>query len=141
MLVQRSRSVIALKRRQCGFTLIEVLVALVIIAIACTAVVRAISSGILVSSHLQTSLVSRWVADNVLAQLQNGLLPSPRQNAEQNGTVKMWERNWAWSATTSADSSNAYYQQVVINVGSTDGKSNYYQLRGFVWDPLTKAVG
>lgn len=128
------------KKTAKGFTLIEVLIALVIIAIACTAVVRAISSGILVSSHLETSLVSRWVADNVLAQLQNGVLPSMRQNAQQNGTVHMWKRSWAWTASVSSDSSNAYYQQVEINVGSTDGQHNYYQLHGFIWDPQTAAA-
>ncbi len=70
-----------------AFTLIEVLVALLIIAIACAAVIRAMTQGVRTTSHLQSAIVSRWVATNVLAELQNGLLPSLRQNAEQNGVI------------------------------------------------------
>ncbi|MDF1796911.1 MAG: type II secretion system minor pseudopilin GspI [Coxiellaceae bacterium] len=115
--------------------MIEVLVALVIIAIACAAVIRAISQGVLTTSHLQSSIVSRWVAGNVLAQLQNGTLPSLRENAEQNGKVSMWNRQWTWAATASDTSSSPYYQQVQIYIGNKTGKVRYFHLAGFVWDP------
>ena len=118
-----------------AFTLIEVLVALVIIAIACTAVVKAMSDGILVSSHLKNALASRWVASNVLSQLQNGLLPSMRDNPTQGGKVSMWNHQWGWQAQAPADASNAYYQRVNIFIGSVDGKKQYYRLDGFIWDP------
>ncbi|MDF1655596.1 MAG: type II secretion system minor pseudopilin GspI [Coxiellaceae bacterium] len=118
-----------------AFTLIEVLVALVIIAIACAAVIRAMSQGVLTTTHLQTSIVSRWIAGNVLAQLQNGALPSLRDNAEQNGKVSMWNRQWTWAANASDSSSSNYYQQVQIYVGDPKGKKKYFHLAGFVWDP------
>lgn len=121
-----------------AFTLVEVLVALVIIAIACTAVVKAMSDGILVSSHLRQELVSRWVASNVLSQLQNGLLPSLRDNPDQSGKVTMMGRQWGWRAQAPADLSNSYYQQVNIFVGSVDGQKQYYRLDGFVWQPQTQ---
>ena len=121
-----------------AFTLIEILVALVIIAIACAAVVRAMSQGVLTTSHLQSSIVSRWIAGNILAELQNGQLPSLRQNSEQNGVVSMWNRQWTWGATVS--SGTPYYQQVQIYVGNKTGKVKYYHLAGFVWDPPKQQV-
>ncbi len=127
-------------RRALAFTLIEILVALLIIAIACSAVIKAMSDGILVSSHLQRSLVSRWVASNVLAQLQNGMLPSLRSNSDQSGSVDMWHQKWAWHAVASADS--AYYQQVTISVGPNANKLTDYHLYGFVWQqPTSRRAG
>lgn len=123
-----------------AFTLIEVLVALVIIAIACTAVVKAMSDGVLVSSHLRQALTSRWVASNVLSQLQNGLLPSLRDNPQQAGKVSMMGKQWGWQAQALADASNSFYQQVNIFVGSVDGKHQYYRLDGFVWQPKMQRV-
>lgn len=122
-----------------AFTLIEVLVALLIIAIACVAVVKAMTEGIMVSTHLQQSVVSRWVAQNVLAQLQNGMLPSMRDNSEQDGKVMMWHRRWHWSAHR--DSSGPYYQQIVIKVGPLNSDRSYYRLVGFVWQPQTSRGG
>ena len=122
-----------------AFTLIEVLVALLIIAIACVAVIKAMTEGIEVSTHLQQSVVSRWVAQNTLSQLQNGMLPSMRDNTEQDGNVTMWRRQWHWVAKQ--DVSTPYYQRVVITVGPPNSDRSYYRLVGFIWQPQASQRG
>jgi general secretion pathway protein I len=61
-------------RRSAGFTMIEVLVALAIIAIALGASLRAVGSLATNSSRLHERMLAGWSADNVLAtmRLQRG---------------------------------------------------------------------
>jgi len=53
-----------------GFTMIEVLVALAIIAVALAASLRAVGSLAVGESELHQRLLAGWSADNALAQLQ-----------------------------------------------------------------------
>ncbi|MGY8526597.1 type II secretion system minor pseudopilin GspI [Paracidovorax citrulli] len=57
-------------RRPRGFTLIEVLVALTILAVALTAAMRAMGAMIETGSALQQRMLAGWTADNLLVQLR-----------------------------------------------------------------------
>ncbi|MDS0857233.1 type II secretion system minor pseudopilin GspI [Burkholderia pseudomultivorans] len=57
-------------RRARGFTMIEVLVALAIIAIALAASIRAVGTMATGASDLHRRLLAGWSADNALAQLR-----------------------------------------------------------------------
>lgn len=56
-------------RRARGFTLIEVLIALAIVAIALAASIRAVASMAQATSDLHARLLAGWSADNTLAEL------------------------------------------------------------------------
>lgn len=61
-----------------GFTLIEVLVALTILAVALTAAMRAMGSMIDAGASLQQRMLAGWSADNQLAMLRLGKVwPDP----------------------------------------------------------------
>ncbi|MBN2648010.1 MAG: type II secretion system minor pseudopilin GspI [Thiotrichales bacterium] len=55
---------------QRGFTLIEVLIALVVAAIALSALSRALGVSAQSQSYLEEKIVATWVAQNTLLQLQ-----------------------------------------------------------------------
>jgi general secretion pathway protein I len=57
-------------RRAAGFTLLEVLVALVIVGTALGASMRAVGSLTQNSSALRTSMMATWSAENRLAQIR-----------------------------------------------------------------------
>lgn len=78
-----------------GFTLLEVLVALAVVAIALGALARAASQAIDTQQALEERSLALWVADKVLAemQLETALAPGRRQGQESMGN-----RDWHWDA-------------------------------------------
>ena len=58
--------------QQRGFTLLEILVALSIVAIALTAVFRALGAGTRSAESLGDRLLADWIADNRLVELRVG---------------------------------------------------------------------
>jgi len=64
------KSLIAPSSRQHGFTMIEVLVALVIVAVALAASIRAVGSVANTAAALHQRLLAGWSADSVLVDLR-----------------------------------------------------------------------
>lgn len=60
------------RRRTAGFTLIEVLVAVAILAIAMAAVVKATTENSANASYLRDKTFASWIASNKLAEMQMG---------------------------------------------------------------------
>ena len=60
------------RRRQAGFTLLEVLVALVIVGTALGASLRAVGSLTANSDGLRTAMMATWSAENRLVQIRLG---------------------------------------------------------------------
>ena len=78
-----------------GFTLLEVLVALVVVAVALAALARAGSQALDTQVALEERTLALWVADNVLAELrlESSILAGRRQ-----GQRRMGQRDWSWQA-------------------------------------------
>ena len=81
--------------RACGFTLLEVLVALAVTALAIAALWKALSQGMVVAQGLPERSAARWVAHNrIVLRQAAGEWPVPRAyqgSAEMgagNGTGK-----------------------------------------------------
>ena len=119
-----------------AFTLVEVLIALVILAIALTAIVVAVNSSLRNTGHLKNNIEIRWVASNVLSKLQVGLLQVPMQSKHLDGNSKMLKRTWYWDAarvTGINQAKNKVYQRVVIKVYATSNHVHpIWKLQGFV---------
>lgn len=87
-----------MKNKIKGFTLIEVLIALLIIAIALAAVMKAMTQSIRVTAHVKTSMASHWVAMNVLSEMQLGMLQLPIDKGIIRGSTVMFGNTWRWQA-------------------------------------------
>jgi general secretion pathway protein I len=77
-----------------GFTLIEVLVALAIVAIGMAAVMGALTSSANTISYLRDKTFAQWVALNQIANLRLSGQQPPTGNS--NGDTDFAGRSWHW---------------------------------------------
>lgn len=76
-----------------GFTLLEVLVALVVVAVAVAALGRAGSQVLDSQAELEKRTLALWVADNVLAEFR---LEPAIESGRRRGSSSMGGRTWHW---------------------------------------------
>jgi general secretion pathway protein I len=83
-----------------GFTLIEVLVALAVVAIGMAAVLGALSSAADTTSYLRDKTFAEWLALNKIATLRlQGQIPS---TGDTNGDTDFAGRSWHWRQDVTA---------------------------------------
>jgi general secretion pathway protein I len=80
--------------RQSGFTLLEVLVAVTILAVAMGAVIKVASENARNAAYLRDRTHAHWVASNVMARYRAGMEEPTR--GTRRGAVIMAEREWYW---------------------------------------------
>ncbi len=97
---------------QRGFTLLEVLVALAVIAIAMGGVMRAVSSNISNTGYLQEKTLAHWIAMNKMNEYM-ALEKFPTAGSRDKGSVVYAGHEWAWSAETKKESIMDYELGVV----------------------------
>ena len=82
---------------QCGFTLLEVLVALAILAIGMLAVLSTVGTSTRLSGQLRDRTFAGWVAMNELTSLR--LTGSWPATDTLDGDADMAGRKWHWTVT------------------------------------------
>jgi general secretion pathway protein I len=100
-----------------GFTLIEMLVALAILAIALAAVQRSVTVSIDNAFELKQRLLASWVADNRLAELRaTRLIPA---TGEVRGEETQAGITFHWKSQVST-TPNPFVERVEIRVMATN---------------------
>jgi general secretion pathway protein I len=87
-------------RRTCGFTLIEVLVALAIVTIGMAAVLGALTSSANTVSYLRDKTFAQWVALNQIATLR--LSGQMTATGNSDGNTDFAGRSWHWRREVTA---------------------------------------
>lgn len=82
-----------------GMTLLEVMVALAIFALAGTAIMKAASEHLHSIGILEETTYATWVANNKLAEAQLNKQWPPKNN--DKGEVEMASRKWQWKQLVS----------------------------------------
>ena len=113
-----------LRAPEAGFTLIETLVALAILALSAVSLLGATEAHIARIGALETRAAAQWVAENYLAELTLGLAPSDTPDP-MNGIAFTVEA--IRSATLDPD-----LEQVEIVARDTVDGRDYSHLIGFV---------
>jgi general secretion pathway protein I len=83
-----------MRPRPRGFTLLEVLIALAVLALALTALVRAAGLGSRDFAGLRERTLAGWVAANVVAETRlSERNPAP---GKRDGQARLGGRDWRW---------------------------------------------
>ena len=117
-------------RRVRGFTLVEVLVALVVVALGLTALMVAVNGTARTSGLLRDKTLAQWIALNRLAEVRLNVVKFG-QNTD-TGELNFASRKWHYD-TRYFDTSIASMKRVVVRVYLGDAKTK--------GNPIAQAVG
>jgi general secretion pathway protein I len=116
-------------RRASGFTLVEILVALAVLAIALTAAARSLGAAIDTTAALRERMLARWVAEDKLSDLElRGEWPALDT---KEGDAEIGGRKFHWIQETGA-TPYARMRRVEVSVVLPGGKVPLSRLTGFV---------
>lgn len=101
--------------KQKGLTLIEVLVALAIIGIAMTAIIKAVSQNIHSTSYLQKKTIAMWVAQEVINETRAHLLNIGNSSDNQKLTTEMLGSDWYWHLQQE-ETPNERIKKIIVKV-------------------------
>lgn len=122
--------------RQAGFTLLEVLIALAVLALSMSAAIKAVADYTNNQSYLRDRTFALWVARNVLVEFQVG--NEWPDVGERKGTKEMGDREWRWLAITSQTDEEDLRRldvEVYPFESDTDDESPVSVLSGFLVRP------
>lgn len=116
-----------------GFTLIEVLVAMTILAVGVSALVVSAAASTQRAETLRTREIARWVASNALAEWQ--AVPGWPDVGTTNTEVEMVQQRW-FVRTRTQRVADADLRRLDIEVrAERDTESYLYSVTGFVGNP------
>lgn len=119
--------------RNCrGFTLIEVMVALVVAALALVAVMASISQMIDAGAAMRDRTYASWIAQNKIAELR--LANTEPEVSTSNGEVEFAGLEWAWTATIS-ETGVQYLYRVDVGVSFAGSEDVVRTVTGFIGEP------
>lgn len=104
VLKSKYRSLPTLSSAQ-GFTLVEVMVALMIVAMALPALVILVMSQVDGAAHIRNKTYAMWIAENELTRLtllnNKELFPNYKLAEKDSGKSEMMGLQWQWQFETS----------------------------------------
>lgn len=117
---------------QKGLTLLEVLVALVILALALTAIIKATTENIRATAYLQKKTQATWVGLNVLNQVRLELQSLPEAPEKRSAQETWLGQSWEWQAYRSP-TPNPHIQEVEVKVFHLPETQAVTELRGYLY--------
>ncbi len=122
-----------MKRSNHGFTLLETLVALAILAIALVAALRSVGNTALATAGLRERALADWVAQDRLAEYRaSAAFPAPGRN---EGRARQGRSDFVWRETISG-TPNALFRRIEVRVFDGTGGEQLSSATGFVSRPL-----
>lgn len=129
--------------REGGFTLIEVLVALAIVAIGMAAVLGTLTSSASTVVYMRDKTLANWVALNHIAEQR--LRPQMPQLGKTDGDIDFAGQKWHWSQETVATAVQGMVRMDVhvrpADVKADEDRGWYVTLSGIMGDAVASPRG
>jgi len=120
-----------------GFTLIEVLVALFVFAVAMVALVQAGTHRADNLGYLRDRTLASWIASDRITAIR--LDPAAAAIGTRDGALEMAGRNWFWAAEVAA-TRDASVRRVSVTVATGADAEALARLTGYVPVPGVRAA-
>jgi general secretion pathway protein I len=117
---------------QKGLTLLEVLVALVILAVALTAIIKATTENIRATGYLQEKTLATWVGLNAMNKARLDLLQLPQVPEYRAVSEVFLGQDWEWQGFRSP-SKNPRIQEVHVKVFHLPDHRFVTELTGYLY--------
>jgi general secretion pathway protein I len=125
-----------MKKGASGFTLIEVLVALAVLAIALSALIKGGSDNAANAAYLRDKTLAHWVAMNRVTELQ--LQPQWPATGKRHGTAEMGDREWRWD-TEVKTTPDGDVRRLIVTVSELDSEGVLDEVVAFLAKPPPQA--
>lgn len=116
-----------------GFTLIEVLVALAILSIALTAIIKATSQNIKNTLYLQEKTISAWVGTKIITETRLGIIKLPAPPDVTHKQTHMFNQVWPWQAHLSI-TPNRRIRKITVEVFAPKNQRKLITLESYLYD-------
>ncbi|HSM29660.1 MAG TPA: type II secretion system minor pseudopilin GspI [Woeseiaceae bacterium] len=121
------------RRRGSGFTLIEVMVALVIVSLALAGIAASMGQMIDTANTMRDRTFASWIAQNQIAEMRlAGVIP---EVGESSGEVDYANTTWAWTADVS-ETGVENLLKVDVSVSYAGSDDRIRQVTGFIGEPV-----
>tara|TARA_Y100000389_G_C17469308_1_gene528779 strand:+ start:7040 stop:7480 length:441 start_codon:yes stop_codon:yes gene_type:complete len=115
-----------------GFTLLEVMVALAIVALSLMAVTSSIVQMIDSANIMRDRTYATWIAQNIITEYRLALLTP--EVGDSNGEVLFMNRDWSWRAVVENSGVNNLYR-INVEVSLEGNDNNIRTITGFIGQP------
>ena len=124
--------------RVTGFTLIEVMVALVIVSLALAGIAASMGQMIDTANTMRDRTFASWIAQNQIAEMRlAGVIP---EVGETSGDVDFANASWSWTADVSETGvENLLKVEVTVSYAGFDQPVR--QVTGFIGEPVAPGQG
>ena len=124
--------------RVAGFTLLEVMVALVIVSLALAAVAASMGQMIDTANTMRDRTFASWIAQNKIAELRlAGVIPEVGESSDE---VDYANTTWAWTAEV-AETGVENLLKVDVTVSYAGSDAPVRQVTGFIGEPVAPGQG
>ena len=115
-----------------GFTLLEVMVALAIVALSLTAVAASMNQMIGSATAMQERTYASWIAQNKIAEMRlANVMPEVRTTS---GEVEFGNTRWIWRAVVS-ETGVANFRRIDVTVSNENDEYEIRTVTGFIGEP------
>lgn len=121
------------RRLGTGFTLIEVMVALVIVSLALAGVAASMGQMIDTANTMRDRTFASWIAQNQIAEMRlAGVIPEVGESSDE---VDYANTTWLWTANVSETGvENLLKVEVSVSYAGSDDRIR--QVTGFIGEPV-----